>query len=78
MRNPILAITIALTLAVPGTALADKKKSNTSGGAKYLQSNMNSVQVSGYARARQPSGSKVEPLASLKLGTIKEIGRAHV
>jgi hypothetical protein len=68
MRTPILTITIALGLAAPCTALADKKKSNTSGEIKHLQYNMNSVQASG---GRRSSDSKIAPLPSPMLSTTK-------
>jgi hypothetical protein len=48
MRSPMLAIAIAFVLALPCTALADKKKNNASSGGKqeYLQVQMKDVYIS--------------------------------
>jgi hypothetical protein len=54
MRNPVLAIAIALVLAAPCTALAGKKN-NTSSGSKqqYMEYKFTNV----YTTGRQLSGS---------------------
>ena len=63
MHYPILTVAIALVLGASSTALADKKKTNTSSGGQqrmqYMEYKFNTV----YTTRQQPAGSntKIHP-----------------